>query len=499
MNKRLCALLAFMIIAVFQVDAQEYHFTLEEIIERAKAQSPAAKQAETQRNNSYWQYRTFRSNYNPQVTLNGNVPGYSNQITGVQQPDGTVVYRTLNQTYANAALGLQQPIALTGGNISVNTNLYQFHNFIPAVGEPATTWRSTLFNLQLQQPLFAYNQLKWDKKVQPIAYEESKRSYVEDMEFVARTAVDRYFGVLTAQINLQIAQFNLANNDTIYQIEQGRYNIGTTSEDKLLQVQLQLLRSRQDVAQAQLDFRNNVLRLRNYIGLNELNSSQDITLTLPEDIPIMEINENEALQYAKQNRSDYIAYERQRLIAEQAVAQAKGQRYQVNMAASYGVNGTSVNLSDISANPNNQGIASIQFFVPIVSWGRNKSRLQTALANEQLTQYVITQAELNFDQEIITLVRQFDVLQLQLGITQSAADVAQKRYEVAQNRYLIGKIDITNLNIALNEKDAARRSYTDALQAYWRAYYDLRRLTLYDFENRALLYNPDLEADVTEY
>ncbi|WP_339815311.1 TolC family protein [uncultured Imperialibacter sp.] len=499
MNRKLCVSISLLVFLCIQIKAQDYNFNLQEIIQRAKDQSPAAKQAETQRNNSYWQYRTFKSNYNPQVTLTGNAPGYSNQITGVQQPDGSVVYRTLNQTYSNAALGLQQPIAATGGNISVNTNLFQFHNFIPNPGDPATTWQSTLFNLQLQQPLFAFNPLRWDKKVQPIIYEQSKRSYVEDMEFVSRIAVDRYFGVLTAQINLQIAQFNLANNDTIYQIEQGRYNIGTTSEDKLLQVQLQLLRSRQEVAQAKLDFRNNVLRLRNYIGLNELSSSAEIELTLPEDIPIFEISEEDALRYAKQNRSQYISFERDRLIAEQAVARAKGQRYQVNMAASYGVNGTSSSLSDISANPNNQGIASIQFSVPIVSWGRNKSRLQTALANEQLTQYTIAQEELNFDQEIITQVRQFDMLQLQLEITKTAAEVAQKRYDVAQNRYLIGKIDITNLNIALTEKDTARRSYTDALQAYWRAYYDLRRLTLYDFENKTLLYNPELEQEVTEY
>ncbi len=499
MNRKRSFLLAILVIASFQVNAQDYFFTLQEIIQRAKNQSPSAKRAETQRNNSYWQYRTFKSNYNPQVTVGGNVPGYSNQITGVQQPDGTYSYRTLNQTYSNVALGLEQPIALTGGNVSLNTNLFQFHNFIPTVGSPATTWQSTLFNLQLRQPLFAYNPLKWERKVQPIVYEESRRSYVEEMEFVSRTAVDRYFGVLTAQINLQIAQFNQANNDTIYQIEQGRYNIGTTSEDKLLQVQLQLLRSRQDVAQAKLDFRNNVLRLRNYIGLNELSSSQDIELILPEDIPIFSINEEEALRYAKQNRSEYISFERQRLIAEQAVARAKGARYQINMAASYGVNGTASTLGEISANPNNQGIASIQFNVPIISWGRNKSRLQTALANEQLTQYTIAQDELNFDQEIITLVRQFDMLQLQLEITQTAAEVAQKRYDVAQNRYLIGKIDITNLNIALTEKDNARRSYTDALQVYWRAYYDLRRLTLFDFETRTLLYDPELEQEVIEY
>jgi hypothetical protein len=56
---------------------------------------------------------------------------------------------------------------------------------------------------------------------------------------------------------------------------------------------------------------------------------------------------------------------------------------------------------------------------------------------------------------------------------------------------LIGKIDITNLNIALTEKDNAKRSYLEALRTYWSSYFNLRRLTLFDFATGTLLYTPD--------
>ena len=71
--------------------------------------------------------------------------------------------------------------------------------------------------------------------------------------------------------------------------------------------------------------------------------------------------------------------------------------------------------------------------------------------------------------------------------------MAFERYNVAQNRYLIGKIDITNLNIALTEKDDAKRSYIEALKSFWTAYFELRRLTLYDFASQKYLYNPFVE------
>jgi outer membrane protein TolC len=60
--------------------------------------------------------------------------------------------------------------------------------------------------------------------------------------------------------------------------------------------------------------------------------------------------------------------------------------------------------------------------------------------------------------------------------------VADKRFEVAYNRYVIGRITIDNLYLAQNEKDQALTQFVQALRGYWRAYYELRRATLYDFE-----------------
>ena len=60
--------------------------------------------------------------------------------------------------------------------------------------------------------------------------------------------------------------------------------------------------------------------------------------------------------------------------------------------------------------------------------------------------------------------------------------IGQKRYDIAIKRYLIGKIGITDLNIAQQEKDNSRQNFVSALRGFWTAYFDLRRKTLYDFE-----------------
>jgi outer membrane protein TolC len=462
-------------------------FTLDDIIVRSKGQSPASKQAETRKENRYWQYRYYKSNYNPQLRLEGSLPSYYKRVNQIPQQDGTFRYIPVEQTNNYVNLGLQQPLQWTGGVISVNSSLGYFKDFNDPTSL-AEQWSGTVMNIQLNQPLFSFNALRWDRKTEPLRYEESKREYVEQMEFISREAVSRFFNVLQAQINLQIATFNLANNDTIYKIEQGRYNIGTTSQDKLLQVELQLLRSRQDVAQATLDQETARLQLRTYISLTE---GETFALSLPESIPSFDVTVDEALEHARKNRAAYIAFERRRIEADREVAEARGQRFQTELTAAFGLNNNGLVLDDVYTDPSELQQFNLTLSVPVLDWGRNKSRMRTAIANKKLNDYIIAQDEINFEQEVMTQVRQFEMLRLQIEITKKADEVATERYNVAQNRYLIGKIDITNLNIALTEKDDAKRSYIQALKSFWTAYYDLRRLTLYDFSIKQLLYKPE--------
>jgi len=484
MNKILYTVL--ILLAGFQSNAQNV-FNLDDVIHRSQSQSPAFKQTETRRENRYWQYQLYRANYTPQIRANSSsgLTGslYNNSFQ--QFPNnGTYTYTYVNQLNPGVNFSLQQPLEWTGGTISVNTQ----YNYFKDYREDRTQWQGNPFYVRLFQPLFAFNQYKWSRKIEPVRFEESKREYSEGMEAIARDAVTNFFNVLQAQVNLQIAQFNLANNDTIYKIEQGRYNIGTTSEDKLLQVELQLLRSRQDVARASLDLQNASLALRTYIGLR---NGESFTLIMPDQIPGFDVSEDDAIAYAKQTRAAFIAFQRRRAEADQEVARAKGQRYNVGISAAYGTSNAAPSFGDVNQNTSKQRVANLTFDVPLVDWGRRKAMMKTAYANKQLTDYVIAQDEVVFEQEILTQVRQFEMLRLSIEITKKSDEVAQNRYMVAQNRYLIGKIDITNLNIALTEKDAAKRSYIDALKSFWTAYYELRRLTLYDFASQRLLYTPE--------
>ena len=77
---------------------------------------------------------------------------------------------------------------------------------------------------------------------------------------------------------------------------------------------------------------------------------------------------------------------------------------------------------------------------------------------------------------------QWQQLKNSVTLARKASEISVKRFRVSKRRFAIGKTSITDLNIAQSEKDLAVIGYYEALQAYWELFYELRKLTLYDFQ-----------------
>lgn len=462
----------------------EKAYTLKEIVELAKTQSTLAKRYETTREVSMWGYREFRAQYNPQLSISGNLPSYNRTVIQNTLDNGEIVYQSREFINPNLRVFVEQPIALTGGTISLNSTLDQSKNYT----FNNTNWSTTWANITIEQPLFAFNPLKWDKKIEPLLFEESKRAYAENMEQVAQRAVTLFFDLLGAQMDLQIAEFNKVNNDTIYLIAQGRYNIGTTTREDMLSARQTKLAADLSVTVAQNDLLNARRALRSFIGM-QTDVNEEFRLVVPDDIPEMpNLTPEEALARARENRSDWISFERQRLEAQRNLIQAKRSRFNISLAGSYGWNKNGSVFDDLYRDPLDQQRANLALNFPILDVGRTKARVGRARANQELTEYTLIQDELDFEQEIITLVRSFAVRRQQILISQTADSVSQERYAVTRQRYSDGKVDLINYNQAQTQKDEARTNYINALRQFWSDYYLLRQLTLYDFVDNRRLY-----------
>ncbi|WEK33552.1 MAG: TolC family protein [Candidatus Pseudobacter hemicellulosilyticus] len=471
---------AILLIARTGLARQQPAYSLQDIIEKARSCSYSAKLVATQQEVSYYQFLTYKSDFRPQVSFYGNAPVYNKEYYAVRQPDGSITYQHIRQNNSSIGFGISQQLPFTGGTISLNTDLARFDDF----EAKRKQYNGTPVYLQFNQPLFAVNTLKWNRLIEPMKYEEAKRQFVAEKENIAQQVTSLYFIVLTAQSNIDIAQSNLLITKENYAIEKKRIDLGTTTEDKLLQLELQSLKSKQELDRATYDYTIAQLNLKTYIGCQE---EGELILKEPEYIPVLNISLPDALSYAKKNRPEFIAFQRKLKEAQRDVAVAKAAKQQVSLVASYGLNNIGGQVGDVYQNPNNQQRFSIGFNIPILDWGRRNARYNTAKAMEKLAETTNEFDEVNINQAITTLIKNIELLGANITLAQKTAAVAQRRYTIAHGLYQLGKLTVTDLSLAQSEKDNSQRNYINALRDFWDGYYLLRKLTLFDFEKQAPL------------
>jgi len=453
--------------------------TLDEVVRLASEQSPNALIAKHRFRASYWQYRTFVAEYRPILALSGNLPDYSTAYNRVwnsvaQQWE----YASTNVLQTSGNLSLAQNIGLTGGSISLFSDLTYEKNF-ETDGERYIT---SPLNIRLTQPLFRYNELRWQKKIEPLKYEEARKTYLRDVENVHMMAVQYFFNLALAQINREIAQTNMQNADTLYQIAKGRYNLGTIAEDELLQMELSYLNAGTAINESEMNLRDRELKLRSFLGFNQ---SVRLELLIPGEVPVLEVEVSEVLKLAEENNPELIGLDRQLLEAQSSVAQARAEKgLNANLSASYGLRDQDPLLEMAYDKPNQQQTIRVGFTLPILDWGLGRGRYKMAKSSEELTRVQVEQSRSDFEQTLLLDVQQFNMQDDQVKIAAKSDTVAAKMFEVTKQRFLIGKIDVLELNNADTKKDQNKRQYIQALNNYWTYYFNMRALTLYDFIQR---------------
>jgi outer membrane protein TolC len=456
-----------------------YELTLDEVIGIARSESPDMKLAETRLNNTLWQYRSFQADFKPQIQLNATLPGLNRSIDNVILPDGREDFISRSLMRNTLSISLSQPIVATGGQVFLTTGLRRLDVFKTDLNPASLSYLSTPISLGFFQPLRGYNELKWDKKIEPLRYQENKRLFNESKEQAAATASDLFFDLLIAQLNLEAAEKNKINSDTLYQVSQGRFGVGRIAETDLLQIELSVMNANAALASANLNAQTANEELRSFLGITE---NADFQLYPPSTIPTNQVDSEEALRYAMQNRSQILGFERRALqVAANLDRAKKSNGFQVNIEGQFGLSGTGNSFGSAYDGLIDQEVVTLGIQVPIADFGKARSRIEVARSNQDLELLNIAQERISFERRIRLQVGQFDLLRNQVALGDKAYEVALRREEITRKRYLIGKLSIIELNLAVREMDEARRQYMASLRDFWIGYYELRRLTLFDF------------------
>ena len=282
-----------------------------------------------------------------------------------------------------------------------------------------------------------------------------------------------------------MARHDLASADTLYSMAKGRYTIGTITENEMLQLEINRLNEETNVMDAEIHLKEVEQEVRTFLALDR---KSELRLIVPDSVPQFQVPLTSAMEHALNNSPDPEYYKRIVKESESNLANAKAnRRLRADLYLQFGLSQTGRDISSSYRHPMHQEYASISLTLPILDWGRGRGKVKVAQSQLALAQTQAEQGMESFVRNVEKVVMQFNMQARRVHIAVLTDERASQRHAVARRLYIAGRSSILDLNAAISEKNAARRSRISTMRTYWSLYYTLRSMTAYDFEHNVSL------------
>jgi len=471
--------------------------SLDDCIAMARRQSVEAAVALDELRSAYWQWRSYKADLLPEVSLQATLPSWNKRYSSYQQADGSLSFVRNDYLGLDGTLHVTQKLWPTGGTLSIESSLDYLHqsaNASPSGGgregaslgggrEGANQFMSLPVAITLQQPLFAVNHLKWNRRIEPLRYREAIARFLTETEQVAMQAINLYFSLLLAGEQVNIARQNLQTAEKLYEVAQAKRRMGTISQNDVLQLRLDVLTARSALTNSESNRQAAQFALRSFLDVDT-----PIEATLPDSVfggfaaEIPRLSYTDVLAHALENNAHAATMRRRQLEADYAVASARANRQSVSLYAQLGYTGTGDNFRGAYRDLLSNEVVQVGITVPLLDWGKRKGQRRMAESNRDIVQGQLRQQAQEFRQNIFILTEQFNNQAEQLRIAVEADTIARRRYHTNVETFKIGSISTLELSAAQTAKDQARQNRIAQLRNYWLYYYQLRSIALWDFE-----------------
>jgi len=455
------------------------HLNLERTIELANDSSLTAFRNRNMYLSGYWEYRSYKANRLPSLTLNLMPAQYYRYITQRYDSNKDMdVYREQQMFSAGGGLSIQQNLDLTGGTFYIESDLEYMRNF----GDTKSTQFSSVpFRIGYQQSLLGFNAFRWDRKIEPLKFEKVKKEFIYNSEQVSEEAVRYFFALAMAQVDYRMAKDQVESADTLYNIGRQRHKIAAISQADLLTLELDKVNAYNSLENAQISLKRAMFSLASFLNMDK---DTHIEIDVPSRPRNLVIPIEDALAKAKENNPSYLEQQQAVLEAERNVNRTKVEsRFNASLNASVGFNQVAENFRDAYRKPLQQDLVSVSVSIPLIDWGVRKGKYNMAKNNLNMAEIAARQEEISLEEEVTMTVGDFNIQQRLINSAEEALDLAVMAYEQTRQRFIIGKADVNSLAMALNRQQEAQKNYILALQNYWMNYFKIRRLTLFDFES----------------
>jgi len=457
--------------------------TLDSALKVASESSPAIKTASMNLEQSRLSLQAQRAALKSKFSLNLNPITY-----GITRnfDDYNSQWYTSNNFNSGGSFSVDQPVLLTGGTVSLTNNFSWQNNYTEKILNDGTMSEINdrrfinRLSLNLNQPIFKYNQHKMDLNRSELNYENLEISYALEQLRLEQSITQEFYDVYRAQSELTISRDELANSQQSYTVIKNKVEAELSPRDELYQAELNLANARSKVETSQVSLENAKDALRRTLGIDldtDISVRVDIDVNAVSVDPALAVDNGLASRLELRQRQITTKRLEYDLITQEASNKLNGA---VNL--SLGLTGDNEALNRVFNNPIQSPQIAVSLTVPIFDWGARRDRIKAKQVEMKVNELEGQEEIIDIEMKIRQACRSLASQKTQVEIAEQSVKNAQLTYDLNMVRYRNGDITGMEYNQFQTQLSTQKNSYISAVINYKIALLALKILSLYDFE-----------------
>ncbi len=472
--------------------------TLDQAIELALDQSFDIRTLRLDLEQARQQKTAAKGRFKTNAELEVDTPYWSETVSEIPREGDLPVFNTTGLLRYQGRLDINQPLP-TNGVFTLSSRTYHrsVSTYRPDLNQDLQRKDVlTSVSLRLNQPLFTLNTLQVGLRTANLNYKATDLRFNRQQWELVYSVTQAFYRLYRAEQQLAIARQDVEQQEQLVQLAKKKLNAGLIPEVESLQMEVDLAESQNNLVTA----RGEVSRIRDQfcqlIGLDF-----DVPVSVEADLQVqkLEIDLEHAVQKALQNRTDIREQKIDVELASIDIREADARSdFRGDLWAFYDITGISdpslpfdaspgtlweSALTDAERRPNNRGVG-VTFSIPLWDWGVNAAEVQAAKARLRNRQLELAELKKTIVRQVRDAVSRLTEAENRLRVLEKSSSVAERAFEISTRRFSNG--DITSQTLALDRErlNQTRFSYLSAYVDYKLALADLRRKTMWDFNDR---------------
>lgn len=397
---------------------------------------------------------------------------------------GRYQYYRLKQNNLQSFLTITQPLVFTGGTLRFSQGLLS-RNQVSGLTGSTQQWNDyfSSFFVEFTQPILAPNTAAITQRSNEIALDQAETDFLSNQLDLVYDVTENFYFVYQLARRVEIVGEQVAQNQESYSTAKGKYEAGLIPEVEVLQSEVDLAASRNELLNTQRELARAKNAFRLLLGIPT--GEEVVTVGEISYRPVV-VDSAVAVASALKNRPEVLSAERRVELAEGEIGLARSRNsFRVDLTARYGLDRNDTLFNDLFHDFNRSRGASLSLSVPIFDWGSNSLGVEAAEVTHVNSIAAADHARQQVCQDVGDLLNRIRVAESRIQVLEKTAGVAQKGYEISLQRFRNGAITRNDLTLAQQRLTTARTNSLNALVDYQLGLADLKRRTLWDFEKNA--------------